>query len=132
MEGVTMAGDDPVRICLEELRGSADIGAARRMARERGTALLGREGVASGLVAAALDADDGDREHAMVLFRGLIGEVGEDRADRGSLGYRFLEEAATSIERLLARDRRAQRRRSGPPAIVGRAKGDDYSSRSLL
>ena len=34
MEGVTMAGDDPVRICLEELRGSAEIGAARRMARE--------------------------------------------------------------------------------------------------
>ena len=40
----------------------------------------------------------------MALFLGLIGEAGEDRADRGSLGNRFLEEAATSIGRLLARD----------------------------
>ena len=104
-EGVTMEGDDPVRVCLEELRGSDEIGAARRMAQERRTALLGREGVASGLVAVALEGDGRDREHGLALFRGLIDAAGEDRADRGSLGGRFLEEAATSIETLLARDR---------------------------
>ena len=53
--------DDPVRICLDELRGSDEVGAAREMARERRAALLGREGVASGLVAVAMNADDGDR-----------------------------------------------------------------------
>ena len=99
-----MEGDDPVRICLEELRGREDIGAARRMAEERGTALLGREGVASDLVAVAVDGDDRDREHGLALFGGLIREAGEDKEDRGSLGRRFLEEAATAIGTLLAQD----------------------------
>ena len=44
-----MAEDDPIRICLDELRASDEAGAAREMARERRAALLGREGVASGL-----------------------------------------------------------------------------------
>lgn len=103
-EGVTMTGEDPVRICLEELRGSEESGAAGRMAQERRTALLGRKDVASGLVAAAMEGDDRDREHALALFRGLIREAGEDRVDGGSLGKRFLEEAVASIEALLARD----------------------------
>ena len=97
-----MAEDDPVRICLDELRGSDEVGAAREMARERRAALLGREGVASGLVAVAMSADDGDRAQGLALFRALIHEAGEDRENRGSLGGRFLEEAAKSIEALVA------------------------------
>ena len=99
-----MAEDDPVRICLDELRGSDEVGAAREMARERRAALLGREGVASGLVAVAMNADDGDRAQGLALFRALIHEAGEDRENRGSLGGRFLEEAAKSIEALVARE----------------------------
>ena len=99
-----MVEDDPVRICLDELRGSEEVGAARKMARERRAALLGREGVASGLVAVALDAGDGDREPGLALLRALIREAGEDRENRGSLGGRFLEEAAQSIEALVGRE----------------------------
>ena len=99
-----MAEDDPVRICLDELRGSDEMGAAREMARERRAALLGREGVASGLVAVAMNADDGDRAQGLALFRALIHEAGEDRKNRGSLGGRFLEEAAKSIEALVGRE----------------------------
>ena len=99
-----MAEDDPVRICLDELRGSDEVGAAWEMARERRAALLGREGVASGLVAVAMNADDGDRAPGLALFRALIHEAGEDRENRGSLGGRFLEEAAKSIEALVARE----------------------------
>ena len=101
---MTMAEDDPVRICLDELRGSDEAGAARKMAQERRTALLGREGVASGLLAVALDADDGDRAAGLALFRALIREASDDRENRGSLGGPFLEEAAKSIEALVARD----------------------------
>ena len=99
-----MAEDDPVRICLDELRVSEEAGAARKMAQERRTALLGREGVASGLLAVALDADDGDRAAGLALFRALIREASDDRENRGSLGGPFLEEAAKSIEALVARD----------------------------
>ena len=99
-----MAEDDPVRLCLDELRGSEEPDAVRKMARERGTALLGRSGVASGLVGAAVDRDDGDRAAALALFRALIREAGEDREKRGSLGGGFLEEASRSIEALIARD----------------------------
>ena len=99
-----MAEDDTVRICLDELRGSDEVGAARKMAQERRTALLGREGVASGLLAVALDADDGDRAPGLALFRALIREAGEDRENRGSLGGFFLEEAAKSIEALVGRE----------------------------
>ena len=99
-----MAEDDPVRRCLDELRGSEEPGAARKMAREHGIALLGRAGVASGLVTAALDADNGDRAPALALFRALIREAGEDRERRGSLGGGFLGEAASAIEALIARD----------------------------
>ena len=99
-----MAEDDPVRICLDELRGSDEVGAAGEMARERRAALLGRKGVASGPVAVAMNADDGDRAQGLALFRALIHEAGEDRENRGSLGGRFLEEAAKSIEALVARE----------------------------
>ena len=99
-----MVGDDPVRICLEELRGSEDIGTVRRMAQERGAALLGQEGVASGLIAVAVDSDDRDREHGLALFGGLIREAGEERGDRRSLCGRYLEDAATSIGTLLDGD----------------------------
>ena len=101
---MVMAEDDPIRICLDELRGSDEAGAAWEMAHERRAALLGREGVASGLLAVALDADDGDRAPGLALLRGLIGEAGEDRENRGSLGGRFLEEAAQSIEALVGRE----------------------------
>ena len=101
---MVMAEDDPVRICLDELRGSDEVGAAREMARERRAALLGRERVASGLVAVAMSADDGDRAQGLALFRALIHEAGEDRENRGSLGGRFPEEAAKSIEALVARE----------------------------
>ena len=100
---MAMAEEDPVRICLDELRGSDEAGAAGNMARMRKAALLGREGVASGLVAVALDRDDADRERGLALFRALIGEAREDRDNRGSLGARFLEEAAKSIEARVAR-----------------------------
>ena len=86
------------------MRGSDEVGAARKMAQERRTVLLGREGIASGLVAVALDADDGDRAAGLALFRALIREAGEDRENRGSLGGPFLEEAAGSIEALVARE----------------------------
>ena len=100
---MVMAEDDPVLLCLDELRGSEEPGAARKMARERGSALLGRSGVAAGLVGAAVDGDDGDRAPALALFRALIREAGEDRDKRGSLGGGFLEEASGSIEALIAR-----------------------------
>ena len=51
-----------------------------------------------------MDADDGDRKQGLALLRGLIGEAGEDRENRGSLGGRFLEEAAQSIEALVGRE----------------------------
>ena len=101
---MAMAEEDPVRICLDELRGSDEAGAAGNLARARKAALLGREGIASGLVAVALDREDVDREHGLALFRALIREAREDRDNRGSLGARFLEESANSIEAKVARE----------------------------
>ena len=63
-----MAGDDSVRICLDELRDKGGIGAVRDMAEQRGIALLGRQGFASDLVAIALDGEDGNRELSLELF----------------------------------------------------------------
>ena len=75
---MVMAEDDAVQLCLDELRGSEERGAARKMAEERGAALLGPSGVAAGLVAAALDTEDADRAPALALFRALIREAGKD------------------------------------------------------
>ena len=46
-----MAGDDPVRICPDELRDNGGIAAARDMAEQRSIALPGRQGAALELVA---------------------------------------------------------------------------------
>ena len=58
---------DPVRFCLALLLSSDEPGAARKKGRERGTALFGRSGVASALVAAGLQVDDSGRAPALVL-----------------------------------------------------------------
>ena len=100
-----MAGDDPVRICLDELRNTGGIGAARDMAEQRSTALLGLQGAASELVAIALAGEGGERERCLDLFGALIGEAREDGENRGHLGGRFLEEAAASIAMLVAEGR---------------------------
>ena len=100
-----MAVDDPVRICLDELRGSDEAGAARKMARERRTSLLGRKGFASVLVGVATDGGDNDRERGLELFRALLREAGADARNRGSLGGRFLEEAAASVRALVRKDK---------------------------
>ena len=97
-----MAGDDPVRICLDELRNTGGIGAARDMAERRSTALLGLQGAASDLVAIALAGEGGERERSLDLFGALIAEAREDGENRGHLGGRFLEEAAASIAMLVA------------------------------
>ena len=98
-----MTEDDPVRRCLDELRGNEEPGAARKMVRERGSALLGWWGVASGLAAAALDADDGDRAPAQALFRALIREADEDRERRGSLHDVLDDDAALELSDAYAR-----------------------------
>ena len=46
-----MAGDDAVRICLNELRDNGGMAAARDLAEPRSIALSGRLGAASELVA---------------------------------------------------------------------------------
>ena len=97
-----MVGEIPVRVCLDELRDSTEPGAVQALARERRIALLGTAGVASGLV--AVDGQDGDRRRGLELFEALI-ELGRmDEANRGRLGARFLEEAATSIDGLALLD----------------------------
>ena len=100
-----MAVDDPVRICLDEMRGSDEAGAARKIARERRTSLLGRKGFASGLVGVATDGGDSDRDRGLELFRALLREAGVDARNRGSLGGRFLEEAAASVRALVRKDK---------------------------
>ena len=99
-----MVGEVPVRVCLGELRDSTEPGAAQALARERRIALLGTAGVASGLVAAAVDGQDGDRRRSLELFEALIELARIDEESRGRLGARFLEEAATSIEGLALLD----------------------------
>ena len=59
-----MVGEVPVRVCLDELCDSTEPGAAQALAQERRIALLGTAGVASGLVAVAVDGQDGDRRAA--------------------------------------------------------------------
>ena len=69
-EAVTISGDDPIRTCLEELRGDSVIRVARRMAPQRGVALPGGESVASGLVIVAADGDVPDGEHGLAPLGG--------------------------------------------------------------
>ncbi len=99
-----MVEDLPIRICLDALRSSDEPGAARTLAQERRSALLGTAGVASGLVAVAVDEQDGDRRLALELFEALVELARMDGESRGRLGARFLEEAASAIEGLALLD----------------------------
>ena len=92
-----MVDDVPVRVCLEELRNRGEPGAARSLAQERKSALLGTAGVASGLVAVAVDGEDGDRRLGLELFEALLELARMDEESGGRLGTRFLEEAASAI-----------------------------------
>lgn len=95
-----MVGEIPVRVCLDELRDSTEPGAVQALARERRVALLGIAGVASGLVAVAVDGQDGDRRRVLELFEALVELAHINEANRGHLGARFLDETATSIDGL--------------------------------
>ena len=90
----------PVWVCLDELGDSTETGAVQALARKRRIALLGTVGVASGLVAVAVDGQDGDRRRGLELFEALVELARMDEANRGRLGARFLEEAATSSDGL--------------------------------
>ena len=65
---------------------------------------LGTDDVASGLVAAAVNAQDGDQESSLELLEVLIELTRVDGENRGHLGERFMEEAAISIEGLVLLD----------------------------
>ena len=95
-----MVGEVPVRVCLDELGDSTETGVVQALARKRRIALLGTAGVASGLVAVAVDGQDGDRRRGLELFEALVELARMDEANRGRLGVRFLEAAATSIDGL--------------------------------
>ena len=99
-----MVGEVPVRVCLDELRRRDEPGAAWALAQERRVALLGTAGVASGLVAAAVDGEDGDRRLGLELFEALVELARMDEESRGRLGTRLLEEAASAIEGLALLD----------------------------
>ena len=71
--------------------------AARVLARERGSALLGSAGVAFGLVPVAVDEQDGDSQRSLELFEALIELARMDEESRGRLGARCLQEAATAV-----------------------------------
>ena len=64
-----------VRVSLNQLRGSEDLGTARDMAEANRVAQLGTRGVVSGLVSGAVAGEDGDRERCRELLEALIGEV---------------------------------------------------------
>ncbi len=99
-----MVEDLPIRICLDALRNSVEPGAARTLAQERRSALLGTAGVASGLVAVAVDEQDGDRRLGLELFEALVELARMDVESRGRLGTKFLEEAASAIDGLALLD----------------------------
>ena len=52
----------------------------------------------------AVGVQDGDRERSLELFEALIGEARRDEDGRGRIGAMFLDEAATSIQALVADD----------------------------
>ena len=66
--------------------------------------MLGTAGVASGLVAVAVDEQDGDRRLALELFGALVDLARMDEESRGRLGARFLKEATSAIEGLALLD----------------------------
>ncbi len=103
-EDAAMVEDVPVRVCLDALRNSGEPGAARALAQEHRTALLGTAGVASGLVAVAVDGPDGDRRLGLDLFEALLEQARMDEESRGRLGTRFLEEASAAIGGLVLLD----------------------------
>ena len=99
-----MPGEELVRACLNQLRGSEDLGTARDMAEANRVALLGTRGVVSGLLSGSVGGEDGDRERCLQLLEALIGEARRDEENRGRIGGILVEEAARSIEALVVRD----------------------------
>ena len=105
-----MPAEELVRACVNELRGSDDLGTAPDITEANRVALLVTRGVASGLVSGAVDGEDGDWECSLKLFEALIGEARRDEERSGRIGGVLLEEAVTSIEALVVLDG------LGPPA----------------
>ena len=99
-----MVEDLPIRVCLDELRKREEPGAARALAQERRIALLGTAGVASGLIAVAVDGPDDDRRLGLELFEAVVELARMDVESRGRLGTKFLEEAASAIDGLALLD----------------------------
>ncbi len=99
-----MVEDLPIRVCLDELRNREEPGAVRALAQERRIALLGTAGVASGLIAVAVDGQDGERRLGLELFEALVELARMDVESRGRLGTKFLEEAASAIDGLALLD----------------------------
>lgn len=97
-----MSTQDLIQDCLEQLRASASVGAVRRIADDRGFALLASPGAAFELVAAIVDSVEPDRAPFLKLFEILIRDARLDEEDRGRLGGKFLDEAGTTIELMLA------------------------------
>ena len=103
-EGTNMPAEVLVRVSLNQLRGSEDLGTARDMAEANRVAQLGTRGVVSGLVSGAVAGEDGDRERCRELLEALIGEVRRGKEIRGRIGGIFVEAAARTIEALVVRD----------------------------
>ncbi len=97
-----MSAEELIRDCLEQLRGSAGVGAVRRIADDRGAALLAAPGAAFELVSAMVDSVEPDRAPFLKMFEFLVRDARIDEEDRGRLGGRFLDEAGTAIELILA------------------------------
>ena len=90
-EGTNMPAEVLVRVSLNQLRGSEDLGTARDMAEANRVAQLGTRGVVSGLVSGAVAGEDGDRERCRELLEALIGEVRRGKEIRGRIGGIFVE-----------------------------------------
>lgn len=97
-----MSAQDLIQDCLEQLRGSASVGAVRRIADDRGAALLAAPGAAFELVAAIVNSVEPDRAPFLKMFSFLVRDARNDVEDRGRLGGEFLDEARTTIEPILA------------------------------
>ena len=119
-----MAGEVPVRVCLDELRRRDEPGAAPALALERRVALLGSAGVAAGLVAAAVNGEDVDRRLGLELFEALVELARMDEESRGRLGTRFLDEAASAIEELALLDGIAPAETHGLTMAYARAEAE--------
>ena len=97
-----MSERDLIQTCLDELRGSTDNNAARRIANDHGAALLTMPPAALELVSAFVHSIQADRERVLQLFEILIRDARMDAGDRGRLGGEFLDMAETAIELILA------------------------------